>query len=84
VFGERIPLISALSWGRQNDVTTFTFKTVSGEQFTLNCNPSLLVGFEQLLRRLSATANWAVEASTTPSATAAAAAPAAPAPQSLH
>jgi hypothetical protein len=84
VFGERIPLISALSWGRQNDVTTFTFKTVSGEQFTLNCNPSLLVGFEQLLRRLSATANWAVEASTTPNAASAAAAPAAPAPQSLH
>ena len=63
VFGERIPLISGLSWGRQDEVTTFTFKTVSGEQFTLNCNASLLVGFEQLLRRLSATANWAVDAS---------------------
>ncbi len=84
VFGERIPLISALSWGQQNDVTTFTFKTVTGEQFTLNCNPSLLVGFEQLLRRLSATANWAVEASTGVSPVEAGAAPAAPAPHSLH
>ncbi len=84
VFGERIPLISALSWGRQDDVTTFTFKTVSGEQFTLNCNPSLLVGFEQLLRRLGAQANWAVDASTAAAAAPQAAAPTAPPPQSLH
>ena len=82
VFGERIPLISGLSWGRQDDVTTFTFKTVTGEQFTLNCNASLLVGFEQLLRRLSTTANWAIDASAQQAAAAAAPAPAAP--QSLH
>lgn len=84
VFGERIPLISALSWGRQEDVTTFTFKTVSGEQFTLNCNPSLLVGFEQLLRRLSTQANWAVDASTAAATSTPASAPIAPPPQSLH
>ncbi len=84
VFGERIPLISAMSWGRQNDVTTFTFKTVSSEQFTLNCNASLLVGFEQLLRRLSATANWAIDTSATPAAAEQpASAPAVP-PQSMH
>ncbi|MFM8557351.1 MAG: hypothetical protein ACKODG_14435, partial [Betaproteobacteria bacterium] len=65
-------------------VTTFTFKTVTGEQFTLNCNASLLVGFEQLLRRLSATANWAIEAAiATPSIPQAAPAPAVP-PQSMH
>jgi hypothetical protein len=87
VFGDRIPLISALSWARQEDITTFTFKTVSGEQFALNCNPSLLVGFEQLLRKLSVTANWAVEASIASAANAAAPAPspAAPAtPQTVH
>jgi hypothetical protein len=84
VFGERLPLISGLSWGRQDDVTTFTFKTVTGEQFTLNCNASLLVGFEQLLRRLSVQANWAVEASTAVPSAATPQAPAAPAPPSLH
>lgn len=84
VFGERIPLISAMSWGRQDDVTTFTFKTVTGEQFTLNCNASLLVGFEQLLRRLSTTANWAIDASTaTPSAPQTPDAPGVP-PRSMH
>lgn len=87
VFGERIPLISALSWSRQDDITTFTFKTATNEQFALNCNPSLLVGFEQLLRKLSVTANWAVEASIAAASTQAApsAAPAAPAaPQTVH
>ena len=82
VFGERIPLISGLSWGRQDDITAFTFQTVTGEQFSLNCNASLLVGFEQLLRKLSATASWAIDAP--PDATEQPAPSQANAPQSLH
>ena len=84
VFGEKIPLISGLSWGRQDDVTTFTFKTVSGEQFTLNCNASLLVGFEQLLRRLSGTANWAIDATLAQPAGAPEAGTPPPASHSVH
>jgi hypothetical protein len=82
VFGERIPLISGVSWAKQDDVTTFTFKTETNEQFALNCNASLLVGFEQLLRRLSDTANWAIDASM-PTAEPTVASSAAPGP-SLH